>query len=76
MKLIFYSFEVLMSTIEPPNMKVIRSLANKNLNFMFLAVHLRAHVDANRGVGMDMLFKAKLIIRREAATFLTDMFSI
>ena len=26
MKLIFYSFEVLMSTIEPPNMKVIRPL--------------------------------------------------
>ena len=29
---------------------------NKKLNVMLLAVHLRAHVDANRGVGMDMLF--------------------
>ena len=33
---------------------------NKNFNFMLLAVHLITWLSADRGVGMDTLFKSYL----------------
>ena len=33
---------------------------NKNFNFMMLAVHFRSIESADRGVGMDTLFKVRM----------------